>query len=87
MLSSAKDQYKNKWKEALAELARLHRQEQHLTQKRLLAQEKELEGLRRDIVKLDEKNNLNLQINSVKEEAERYAVDICRGGGGGGGGF
>jgi len=71
VLGSAKEQYKNKWKEALTELARYHRQEQHMTQKRLLAQEKELEELRKDIVKLDEQNNLNLHINSVKEEAQR----------------
>ena len=71
VLTSAKDQYKNKWKEALAELARHHREEQHMTQKRLMAQERELEDLRKDIVKLDEQNNLNLQISNVKEDAER----------------
>ena len=36
-----------------------------------MAQERELEDLRKDIVKLDEQNNLNLQISNVKEDAER----------------
>lgn len=70
-LSASKEQYKNKWREAIGELALHHKQKHDTTRDRLASQERDLAKMRMHYMQQDEESSLNVQIAHVKDDVKQ----------------